>query len=483
MKKYIYTVLSAAVLGFSACSEDTMDNINKDNAHPSPEIVSAKFQLTDAIMSTGFTTVSGAYAWYVSSLTEQEFGSGNNQLMKAELRNSQEWAASTTFNNEWNGTYGNLMNIRQIISKTIDGVSKGEKDIQGIAQVLEVINFGILTDMHGDIPYSEAVKGQELLQPKIDSQKDVYAGLMATIDDAIANLTEAAASNMNNAGDQDIVFKGEPSAWLATAYAVKARYLLHQSAVDASAVAKAKEAAVKAVELGFAGCEITEFNGVTCDNPWSAYVWSRYYTGCSATVTKLMEATGDPRLFLYTYYGDAAVYEPGDAEGAKVSACYDCPAWYMDLGSQPIHIFSLSELYFILAECQLRMGEDATVAFQTAVAESVDEIYSWFGEDGGGDVFAESLGTPNLKALFEQKYLAQCVDEQIETYNDIRRVEAMGEKYINLTNPNNVQSGINRWPYCLPYGNSSVISNPYVKEAYGDGTYIYSKKTWINGGK
>ena len=248
-------------------------------------------------------------------------------------------------------------------------------------------------------------------------------------------------------------------------------------------MAKAKEAAVKAIELGFEGCEITEFNGVTCDNPWSAYVWSRYYTGCSATVTKLMEATGDPRLFLYTYYGDAAVYEPGDAEGAKVSACYDCPAWYMDLGSQPIHIFSLSELYFILAECQLRMGEDATVAFQTAVAESVDEIYSWFGEDGGGDVFAESLGTPDLKALFEQKYLAQCVDEQIETYNDIRRVEAMGEKYINLTNPNNVQSGINRWPYCLPYGNSSVISNPYVKEAYGDGTYIYSKKTWINGGK
>ena len=79
MKKYIYTMLSAAVLGFSACSEDTMDTINKDNEHPSPEIVSAKFQLTDAIMNTGFTTVSGAYAWYVSSLTEHEFGSGNNQ--------------------------------------------------------------------------------------------------------------------------------------------------------------------------------------------------------------------------------------------------------------------------------------------------------------------------------------------------------------------------------------------------------------------
>lgn len=38
--------------------------------------------------------------------------------MRAELRNSAEWAASTTFNNVWNATYGNLMNIRQMIEKS-----------------------------------------------------------------------------------------------------------------------------------------------------------------------------------------------------------------------------------------------------------------------------------------------------------------------------------------------------------------------------
>jgi hypothetical protein len=96
--------------------------------------------------------------------------------------------------------------------------------------------------------------------------------------------------------------------------------------------------------------------------------------------------------------------------------------------------------------------------------------------------FAASLGTPTLKTLFEQKYLAQCVDEQVETYNDFRRLEAMGESYITLTNPHNKQSGINRYPYRLPYGNSSVTSNPNVADAYGDGFYIYDKKTWINGG-
>ena len=95
-------------------------------------------------------------------------------------------------------------------------------------------------------------------------------------------------------------------------------------------------------------------------------------------------------------------------------------------------------------------------------------------------VFLRMLTT--LQTLFEQKYIAQCVDEQVETYNDIRRLKAMGESYITLTNPLNTQSGINRYPECLPYGNSSVLGNPNINDAYGDGTYIYTNKTWINGG-
>lgn len=97
--------------------------------------------------------------------------------------------------------------------------------------------------------------------------------------------------------------------------------------------------------------------------------------------------------------------------------------------------------------------------------------------------YAMSLGTPTLQKLFEQKYVAQALDEQVETYNDLRRLKAMGEEYVILTNPRNTQSGINRYPERLPYGNSAVIGNPDVKEAYGDGSYIYSEKTWINGGK
>lgn len=482
MKKYILMAMSAALLGFTACSEDTLDEINKDNQHPSPDVVPAYLQLSEAIMSTGFSTVSGDFAFYLSSLNEQEIGVGNNQLMKAELRNSSEWAASTTFNNVWNSTYGNLMNIRQMEDKVKNEVpgNVGQYDILGIAQVLEALNFGILTDMHGDIPYSEAVQGQGNLQPKLDAQKDVYAGILATLDDAIINLGKGVG--LGSANDQDLVLGGDAKKWEAFAYALKARYILHKSVVESNVWPKVEAAAAKAVELGFEGVAITEFNGVTCDNPWSAYIWSRSYVASSKTVANLMKATNDPRLDYYTY-GTGESYAPGDENAAKVAdGSLAFPQWYDD-GSQPLHLFSKAELYFILAEAQLRQGKDATDAFQIAVKSAVSEIMTLFNDDTDVTAFIQSLGTPTLQTLFEQKYLAQSYDEQIEAYNDIRRCKAMGESYITLTNPFNTQSGINRYPERLPYGNSSVLGNPHVKAAYGDGTYIYTEKTWINGGK
>ena len=77
-----------------------------------------------------------------------------------------------------------------------------------------------------------------------------------------------------------------------------------------------------------------------------------------------------------------------------------------------------------------------------------------------------------------QKYIAMAIDEHIQTYNDLRRCMAMGENYITLTNPKNNQSGLNRWPYLLPYGQGSLVSNPDLKTVD-----IYAKQCWLFGGK
>lgn len=71
--KNIFGILAISAVSMMtvSCSEDIMDRINKDEAHPGESVVSAKFQLTDAIVSSVFTTNTGNFAWYVASYTEQ----------------------------------------------------------------------------------------------------------------------------------------------------------------------------------------------------------------------------------------------------------------------------------------------------------------------------------------------------------------------------------------------------------------------------
>lgn len=489
--KYMPALLLAAV-SMTSCTESVMDEINKDDHNPPVNAVDPKFQITDAITATAYTGWGSNYAWYVASFTEQIFGTGNNQLMKAELRLRTETAASTTYNNEWNGLYANLMNIHQIIDKIENNAQfQGKDDILGMAQTLWVLNFELLTDMHGDIPYSQALQGSDNLQPGLDKQEDIYKDLMARIDKAIALLKSADEAGMDNAGVQDLLFGGDCSKWLGLAYAEKARLLLNTSFRDPSAMVQALAAANEAVALGFEGAELSIFNGVDCDNSWTAYQWSRYYSGACATVVDYMTERNDPRLDVYAVdmFGTGVAYAPaGDEEFAKMTETVGFPAW-LDNGAATLHIFSKSELYFIIAEAQATAGQDASAAFKTAIEASFGDYADASGEEFDAadvDDYIAALGAPTLEEVMIQKYIAQARDEQLQTYNDIRRYMAKGNEIITLKNPNNHANGQNQWPLRLPYGNSDVISNPNVAAAFGTGNdagnYLFTEHIWLFGG-
>lgn len=484
LKKLLYL----ALIGFavSGCTDGIMDDINKDEANPPASAVNAKFQVTDAIVATAYSGWGSAYAWYVSSYTEQTFGTGNNQLMKAELRQRTETAASTTYNNEWNGIYANLLNIKHILEKTAEGgLNAGQKDVEGIGHVLWVLNFELLTDVHGDIPYSEALISQ---QPKLDAQKDIYADLTTHIDTAISALKAAAADGENNTGAQDLLYNGDAQKWLGLAYAVKARLLLNQGFRDSSAYSKAITEAENAVAAGFNGAQLSIFNGIDCDNSWAAYNWSRAYTGANGTVVDLFAERNDPRLDVYAVdvFGTGVAYaSAGNETLAKATETVGYPLW-LDNGAATLHILSESEIYFILAECKARTGADATADFRAAVAASFADYSTAAGVDIDGSDYIAALGTPTLSEIMTQKYLAQARDEQIQTYNDLRRCKAQSEEFITLKNPCNTQSGINMWPLRLAYGNSDVVSNPNVAKAFGTGNeagaYLFTENVWLFGG-
>lgn len=54
---------------------------------------------------------------------------------------------------------------------------------------------------------------------------------------------------------------------------------------------------------------------------------------------------------------------------------------------------------------------------------------------------------------------------------------------MEMTNSRNVNDRpSNRWPLRLPYGNSGVSFKPNVREAYGDGLYVFTEPICIFGG-
>lgn len=457
--KNIFGILAISAVSMMtvSCSEDIMDRINKDEAHPGESVVSAKFQLTDAIVSSVFTTNTGNFAWYVASYTEQILGTGNNQLKNAELRSINETAAASTFDNEWNGTYLNLNNIQQMIAKCEEGGnSAGQLDIKAMGQILAAYDWGIMTDLFGNIPCSEAFK---VSAPKLDTQEDIYKHILELLDAAKGNLDQAIAGNMKNAGAFDVLFNGNLTQWRGLAHALKARYLLHEvgRATDKNAqYAQILEEANAAVADGFNGAD---------------------------------------------YYGAPAelgLMTPGDKEAAGATSATNFPLWFWNGVNEvkiPSHLMSKSELYFIIAEVKARLGQNAKADFETAVKASLAD-YATVGatefsaEDVAaylaGETAAKFAANP-LSEILVQKYIAQTRDEQLETFNDMRRCKYLDGSYpVAMTNPNNTQAGQNRLPLRLPYGSSDVLSNPNVKEAFGSGNdagkYIFTENVWWAGG-
>ena len=492
--KYIFGAALTAML-FTACSEDIMDRINTDEAHPGINI-NAKLQLTDTEVSTVFSTLCGAYEWYVSSYTEQLFGTGNGQMRMIEKRNIAEVAGSSTFGNEWNSTYLNLNNLRLMREKCQPGgVNAGQYNLLGMTQTLEAINWATLTDLHGDIPYKECFVTSA---PKIDKQKDIYARVFELLDSAQINFARGTDDNSSN----DVIYAGKQAKWAALVHALKARYLLRTYGVNRTTaqLQKVVDEAQAALNADFAGCELAVFNGQTADNSWYAYTQSRKYTGCSSTVENLLTARNDPREPIYNFdrFGKNIVANPGDDAMTMQTEVVNWPA-YLENGAAPLHVLSLSELYFVMAEAQARLGQNAQTAFEAGVKASIKDFYAAGGSvieanvtDAQITTYLTALAprfTANpLNEILIQKYIAQTRDEQLETYNDMRRCRYIDGSYpVAMTNPNNLAGSANRWPLCLPYGESDVTANPNITAAFGSGNeggmYVFTKNVWWAGGQ
>lgn len=133
-------------------------------------------------------------------------------------------------NDTWQYVYQSIAKQGAIIREKLPT----NRSYSGISKIIEANALGTATAIYGDIPFSERAN-DNFPVPKFDKQLDVYAGVQALLDEAIADLTPVSASAVIA---NDIFFAGKSTTWIKVAYTLKARYYMetreYQKAYDAA---------------------------------------------------------------------------------------------------------------------------------------------------------------------------------------------------------------------------------------------------------
>lgn len=210
MKNKFILVLFALVL-WTSCKK----NLSEVNQNPNaPENADPQFLLSNVL--------------YQSAKNNAEEAWKNGNLLAQHTSNIEFFPIDRydvgTNTELWNATYRLLNDVY-----AIDNSPNTNDAYKGVALILRSTLASLLTDLWGDVPYSQAIKGAPAgnFAPAYDKQQDIYTGadgILANLDKSIMLLTFT-----KDAISGDILYKGDLTKWVRLAYSLKIRYLMRIS--------------------------------------------------------------------------------------------------------------------------------------------------------------------------------------------------------------------------------------------------------------
>lgn len=202
---------------------------------------------------------------------------------------------SASFWDTYSGDRGAMRDVTTCYDKW-NGVAGMEVD-WNMARVMRIYAFAKMTDLYGDIPYSEAGRPALYSYPKYDSQQEIYKSMLAELDEAQANLTGTAVM-----GAQDLYFQGDAAKWKKFANSLMLRLAMRLVKVDA---ATAKTYAAKAVANGVMesnadNCILNHSEGATTNDSAEPFAKIMSHEDrefyLSNVFVDMLKSTNDPRL-------------------------------------------------------------------------------------------------------------------------------------------------------------------------------------------
>jgi hypothetical protein len=405
MKKIVLVIFLIAVY-FCSCKKWIDPSLNVDPNNPTDVGVS---QLLAPIEANLSYVVGGELARFTCDWMQQITG-----LQSQAANNSIYTISESDVDTDWSW---NLYSPGMISTKTLmeKAASLNSPYYAGVAKILMAYHLGVTTDLWGDIPYSEALKGaSNQLKAKYDTQQEIYNSIFSLLNDAITDF--GAATSTFSPGDEDLIYGGDLSKWEKTAYSLKARYSLHLSKRNgAQAYTDALTAIANAYTSNDDDFKFVFGSAFNNSNPLFQSEQRRtgYYSAC-ATYENMLSSTNDPRQAVYFNGTVGSVPGQPNSNAAEIGTAFTS-------ATSPVYLMSFAEVKFIEAEARYKLNATDPLAI-TACNDGLKASLQREGVYGDGTWYNDhkmTAATINLQNIINQKYLSSFL--QIETWTDWRR--------------------------------------------------------------
>jgi hypothetical protein len=206
-----------SIVSIASCSKDALRTDDRLEELNSIESVNDNFLLSSIIIKT--------------SKFYQDMGYDKTKFPGAVQYIERNFQGGDNFYSGFKVPSTELYDAMEIL-KLVDGAiglseKRGSKSYQGIFKIFRVLLFSFMTDMYGDIYYTEALKGREgILYPKYDHQADIYSGLLNELTEANELIPD---NTVQLSANEDLMFHGDKVKWQKFANSLKLRLLMHAS--------------------------------------------------------------------------------------------------------------------------------------------------------------------------------------------------------------------------------------------------------------
>jgi hypothetical protein len=230
--KYKLLLLVSAGLFVTSCEKQAFVDVNTN-----PDALSAvppQNQFLNATISIHSQDFEAYYDLYRRIMPWLQYTTDLNGNQGAFTQNFDNFA--NRYGRQYSGISDRLYDLEKLVGNLPAEEQPRYTNMIRIARILKAYYTFYVSDIYGAIPYSEAFQGRYggTLQPKYDTQQEIFAQLDSEIKEAVATLKTSPTTAQISLGSYDQYFGGNAQKWVKAGNALRLKIAMRQLKANAA---------------------------------------------------------------------------------------------------------------------------------------------------------------------------------------------------------------------------------------------------------